>query len=559
MVGNNSHLACQGFSPNVPITLQHQQFQIPFYLFPIEGADVVLGMSWFRTLGLITVDFSISYISFTHNHTTITLQGEPRQNPTPASYHQLYHDVHTGSIASLHLLTFQSLDSPTTSQNSTTQTDTHNPSGSAEISALLAQYPTVFKLPQGLPPPRQHDHHIPLLPNTPPINVKPYRYPHSQKDAMTTLIHDMLKDGTIIPSTSPFSFPVLLVRKKDGTWRFCVDYRALNAVTIKDRFPFPTIDELLDELGAASIFSKIDLRSGYHLIRVAPEDTHKTAFCTFDGHYEFLVMPFGLSNAPSTFQSAMNDFLRPYLRRFVLVFFDDILIYSKCLSDHLLHLSLILDLLSAHQFVAKLSKCVFAVDTVNYLGHIISVNNVAPDPEKTSAILVWPEPRSLTALRGFLGLTGFYRRFVRHYASIAAPLTDLLQGSKFEWNTSASAAFLQLKQHMTSMPVLHLPDFSKIFVIETDASAVAVGAVLSQEGHPLSFISRKLNPRMQAASVYVREMFAITEAVKRWRQYMIGQQFQIFTDQKSLKDLMLQKIRTPRATKMGCQVTRVQF
>ncbi|PNX96526.1 transposon Tf2-1 polyprotein, partial [Trifolium pratense] len=376
---------------------------------------------------------------------------------------------------------------------------------------------------------------------------------------MTTIIHDMLKEGIIKPSTSPYSSPVLLVRKKDGTWRFCVDYRALNAVTVRDRFPIPTIDELFDELGSASIFSKIDLRSGYHQIRVVQEDTHKTAFRTFDGHYEFLVMPFGLTNAPSTFQSAMNDLLRPYLRRFVLVFFDDILIYSRCLNDHLYHLRLILDLLSSNQFFAKFSKCAFAVENVDYLGHVISSNGVTPDPEKIQAILDWPRPRSLTTLRGFLGLTGFYRRFVRHYASLAAPLTDLLRSTKFVWNTDTELAFTTLKKKMTETPVLVLPNFSKTFIVETDASAVAIGAVLSQEGHPLAFFSKKMCPRMQAASVYVREMYAITEAVKKWRQYLIGRHFHIFTDQKSLKNLLVQTIQTPEQQKWASKLQGFSF
>ena len=263
-----------------------------------------------------------------------------------------------------------------------------------------------------------------------------------------------------------------------------MDYRALNVVTVKDRFPIPTIDELLDELGNASVFSKIDFHSSYHQIRVASEDTHKTSFRTFDGHYEFLVMPFGLTDAPSTFQSAMNDLLRPYLRQFVLVFFYDILMYITNLDDHLLHLRLILDLLATNHFVVKLCKCVFAEDTVTYLGYVISKKGVAPDPEKVAAIMNWPQPRLLTALRGFLGLIGFYRRFVQGYAMLAAPLTDLLRNSRFSWNEEAEKAFLQLKLQMTSMPVLHLPDFSKIFVVETDASGVAIGVVLSQGGHP---------------------------------------------------------------------------
>ena len=198
----------------------------------------------------------------------------------------------------------------------------------------------------------------------------------------------MLQDGFIKPSNSPFSSPVLLIKKKDGSWRFCVDYRALNATTIRDRFPIPTIDELLDELGSATVFTKLDLYAGYHQIRVTPKDTHKTAFRTTDGHYEFLVMPFGLTNAPSTFQAAMNDLLRPYLRRFVLVFFYDILIYSPTLQDHITHLQIILDLLDTKQFFVKLTKCSFATTQVHYLGHIISLGGVSPDPEKVTSIYI---------------------------------------------------------------------------------------------------------------------------------------------------------------------------
>jgi len=221
-------------------------------------------------------------------------------------------------------------------------------------------------------------------------------------------------------------------------------------------------------------------------------------------------MPFGLSNAPSTFQSAMNDFLKPYLQRSVLGFFYDILIYSANMTEHLLHLRLILDLLATNHFVAKLSKCVFAVDTVHYLGHVISAQGIAPDPDKIVAITDWPRPHSLTTLCGFLGLTGFYRRFVRGYATLAVALTNLLRSLKLVKNTEGESAFTKLKQHMTTMSVLQLSDFSKAFVVETDASGVAIGAVLSQNGHPLAFFSKKLNPKMQATSAYVREMYAVT-------------------------------------------------
>ncbi|MCH83963.1 transposon Tf2-1 polyprotein, partial [Trifolium medium] len=338
---------------------------------------------------------------------------------------------------------------------------------------------------------------------------------------MTKMIQDMLQEGLIRPSTSPFSSPVLLVRKKDGSWRFCVDYRALNAITVKDRFPIPTVDELLDELHGSKHFSKLDLRSGYHQILIAPEDTFKTAFRTIDGHFEFLVMPFGLSNAPSTFQATMNDVFRSVLRKFVLVFFDDILVYSKDWESHLQHLHQVLQLLSAHQLFAKMSKCQFGVPSVAYLGHIISPQGVSADPEKLAAIQNWPPPRSISALRGFLGLTGYYRKFVTQHA------------------------FDELKLRMVSLPVLGIPNFELSFDVTTDASGLAVGAVLSQNAHPLAYFSKKLCPRMQAASAYEREMYAITSAVKKWHHYLLGRRFRIFTDQKSLRGLLSQHIQTP--------------
>ena len=313
------------------------------------------------------------------------------------------------------------------------------------------------------------------MPDVVPINSRPCHYSPQHKIEIENQVKQLLDHGLITHSHSPFASLVLLVKKKDGSWRFCIDYRKLNSITIKNKFPMPIIEEILDELQGSKVFTKLDMRSGYHQVRMLPTDEHKTAFKTHQGHYQFKVMPFGLTNAPATFQCIMNQVLQPFLRQFVLVFLDDILIYSRSMGEHIQHIQQVLETLRTNKLYLKASKCSFAQQSLEYLGHIISDQGVSTDPEKTQVMLQWPIPTSFTELRAFLGLTGYYRKFVRNYGIIAKPLTLLLRNKQFQWTDQANTAFHNLKMAMTTTPVLALPDFQAQFTFETDACIDGIG------------------------------------------------------------------------------------
>jgi hypothetical protein len=370
----------------------------------------------------------------------------------------------------------------------------------------------------------------------------------------------MLAKGLIQPSVSLFSSPVPLVKKKDGSYKFCVDFRHLNALIAKSKFLVPVFDQLMDELGKAAWFSKLDLRSGFYQILLMPGEEFKTAFQTHFGQFEFLVLAFGLTGDPGTFQGAMNDTLAPGLLKFVIIFFDDILVYSTTYEEHIEHLRQVFEWLMKDQWKLKLSKCTFAQRSVSYLGHILCGEGVSTDPEKVKVIVDWPVPKSVNELHSFLGLADYYRKFVKHFGILARPLIDLLKkNTVYLWTRDHEDSFAALKLALSSAPVLALPDFSLPFAIETDACATGIGAVLIQQGHPLAFISKALGPRNRGLSTYEKEYMAILVAVDQWRHYLQSAEFIIFTNQKSLIHLNEQRLHTPWQQKVFTKLLGLQY
>ena len=413
------------------------------------------------------------------------------------------------------------------------------------IERLINEYADIFTEPTSLPPFRtNHNHKIVLKERSDPVNQRPYRYAVHQKNEIDKMVQELLKAGTIQASSSPYASPVVLLKKKDNTWRLCVDYRRLNNMTIKDRFPIPLIEDLMDELGGSRVYSKIDLRAGYHQVRMEESDIHKTAFRTHSGHFEYLVLPFGLTNAPATFQGLMNHVFSEFLRKFVLIFFDDILMYSSSEEEHELHLEEVFKLMRANKLYAKRSKCEFATDHVEYVGHFIQASGVSIDPRKVKAVEEWPQPKSVKMLRGFF-LSGYYRRFMKDFGIIARPLTALTKKDGYEWNGEAQVAFEELKKTLCNAHVLALPQFDKPFVVETYACGNGIGAVLMQEGHPLVYISRQLKGKQLHLSIYENELLAVVFAVQKWRHYLLTNHFVIRTDQRSIKYFLEQRLNTP--------------
>ncbi|KAJ0681221.1 putative nucleotidyltransferase, Ribonuclease H [Helianthus annuus] len=330
-------------------------------------------------------------------------------------------------------------------------------------------------------------------------------------------LQELLELGFIRPSVSPWGAPVLFVKKKDGSMRLCIDYRELNKITIRNRYPLPRIDDLFDQLQGAKCFSKIDQRSGYHQLKIKYSYIPKSAFRTRYGHYEFLVMPFGLTNAPAVFMDLMNRVFHEFLDKFIIVFIDDILVYSKSKEEHEYHLRAVLEILRQKKLYAKFLKCEFWLDQVAFLGHVDSTEGISMDPAKVEAITKWPTPTSVTEVRSFLGLAGYYRRFVERFSTISLPLTQLLRkGVNYAWNDDREKSFQELKKRLVSDPILTLPSGTSGYQIYSDASKKGLGCVLMQHNKLIVYASRQLKLYEVNYPTHDLELAAVIFALKIW-------------------------------------------
>ncbi|XP_050881245.1 uncharacterized protein LOC127084776 isoform X1 [Lathyrus oleraceus] len=384
---------------NCPLSIFGRDFGMDLVCLPLVQIDVILGMNWlvFNRVSINCFDKTVVFPEIEEGKSLFL------------SARQVNEEVAEGAELFMLLATLEAKDKLVICDL-----------------AVVCDFPEVFpEEVNELPPEREVEFSIDLVPGTRPISMAPYRMSAVELTELKSQLEDLLEKKFIRPSVSPWGAPVLLVKKKEGTMRLCVDYRQLNRVTIKNRYPLPRIDDLMDRLVGASVFSKIDLRSGYHQIRVKTEDIQKTAFRTRYGHYEYSVMPFGVTNAPGVFMEYMNRIFHPYLDKFVVVFIDDILVYSKSEEEHAEHLRVVLGVLREKKLFAKLSKCEFWLGEVSFLGHVISRGGVAVDPSKIEAVSKWEAPKSVAEIRSFLGLAGYYRKFIEGFSKLALPLTML--------------------------------------------------------------------------------------------------------------------------------------
>lgn len=534
---NSSAKPIEGVARDVPAKIGDWEGTIDFSVVPMDDFEVVLGMEFLDKVRGFPIPFANSLCILDEGKTCMVSTERGTKNGTK-------------TISAMQFKKGYNKNEPCYLAVTRLESDQE---GKEKVPKVIENVLEEFKdvmpkeLPKKLPPRREVDHEIELEPGSKPPAKAPYRMPPPELEELRRQLKDLLDAGYIRPSKAPYGAPVLFQRKKDGSLRMCIDYRALNKVTVKNKYPIPLIADLFDQLGKARYFSKLDLRSGYYQVRIAEGDEAKTTCVTRYGSYEFLVMPFGLTNAPATFCTLMNKLFHPYLDKFVVVYLDDIVIYSKTMEEHVAHLKQVFQVLRENELYVKLEKCSFAQEEVEFLGHKIKDGKLLMDGAKIKAIQEWETPTKVTELRSFLGLVNYYRRFIKGYSAKAAPLTDLLKKNKaWTWDDKCQAAFEELKMAVMEEPVLRLPDVTEPFELHTDASDYAIGGVLMQEGHPIAFESRKLNDAEKKYTVQEKEMTAVVHCLRVWRHYLLGSRFVIKTDNVATSYFQTQKKLSPK-------------
>ena len=447
-----------------------------------------------------------------------------------------------------------------------TQTDARS-----GVPGYLADFDDVFakKSFDVLPDPKPWDHAVELIPGEKPSGCKVYPLSPSEQKELDAFIQENLESGRIRPSKSPMSSPVFFIKKKDGSLRLVQDYRALNAITVKNKYPLPLISELITQLRGAKYFTKLDVRWGFNNVRMKDGDEWKAAFRTNRGLFEPLVMFFGLTNSPATFQTMMNDIFRELIMEgVVVVYLDDILIFTETLEEHRSVTRRVMELLQKHKLFLKPDKCEFEKTTVEYLGVVISHNSVEMDLVKVAGVTDWPAPTNKKEVQSFLGFINFYRRFVQDFSHHARPLFDLTKNEvKWKWSEPEQSAFDSLKKVVSSAPILMSPDNSRPFRIEADSSDFATGAVLSQQSpddekwHPVAFLSKSLSSVERNYEIHDKEMLAIIRAMEEWRHFLEGaeHQFEVWTDHKNLEYFMTAKKLNRRQARWSLFLARFDF
>ncbi|GET52748.1 hypothetical protein PTSG_12973 [Rhizophagus irregularis DAOM 181602=DAOM 197198] len=408
-------------------------------------------------------------------------------------------------------------------------------------------------------------HEIRLKEGTEPIAQKRYKENDEKGKFIRKEVDEMLKLGKIRESRSPWSSPVTLAGKKSGNYRFCIDYRKLNKVTIADAYPLPRIDEQLERISSGKWFTSLDLASGFNQIEMAEEDVEKTAFICSAGLYEYNVMPFGLTNAPASFQRLMDKVLKEYLNNFVIVYIDDIMIYSENFEDHLRHIKLVLEKLKEASLILKLKKCIFGKTEIEFLGHVVGKNGLKPSPGKVEKIQKLTAPTNIKGVRSILGLCTYYRKFIKDFSKIVKPITSLLRkDEKFEWGIKQYEALKILKRKLTEEPVLRQPDWTRKFILITDASGIGLGAVLAQKDdkgqeYVIEYASKSLNRTEQRWPITEQECYAIVWGIQHFHKYLINRKFEVVTDHAALKGLMTAKVPKGKRSRWVMELEQYDF